>query len=89
LISTLFKELLNSKYSVILGNPGNTKDRFCGGYKDNPPTLEMLKRAASIPDVTGIELVGTWGIRKDIALYLEGLFHAGYEGVCLHPCDGY
>jgi xylose isomerase len=56
---------MNRKYSVILGNLGNTKDRFCGGYKENPPTLQMLERAAAIPDVTGIELVGTWDIRPD------------------------
>ena len=56
---------MNRKYSVILGNLGNTKDRFCGGYKENPPTLKMLENAASIPDVTGIELVGTWDIRPD------------------------
>lgn len=53
------------QYAAILGNLGNTKDRFCGGYKDNPDTFEMLRRAASIPGVTGIELVGTWDIRPD------------------------
>lgn len=52
-------------YSVILGNLGNTKDRFCGGYKENPDTLTMLDRAAAIPGVTGIELVGTWDIKPD------------------------
>ncbi len=53
------------KYSAILGNLGNTRDRFCGGYKDNPSSLEMLKRAAKIEGITGIELVGTWDIRPD------------------------
>lgn len=33
------------KYSVILGNLGNTCDRFCKGYKDNPSTEEMLAEA--------------------------------------------
>lgn len=50
------------KYSVILGNLGNTRDRFCSGYKDNPPTMEMLRQAVAIPHVEGIELVGTWDI---------------------------
>lgn len=50
------------RYSVILGNLGNTKDRFCGGYKDNPDTLTMLRRAAAIEHVDGIELVGTWDV---------------------------
>lgn len=53
------------KYSVILGNLGNTCDRFCKGYKDNPSTEEMLALAAKIPHVEGIELVGTWDIRPD------------------------
>ena len=57
--------MANSKYSVVLGNLGNTRDRFCSGYKENPTTLEMLKRAAQIPHVSGIELVGTWDIRPD------------------------
>lgn len=56
---------MKQKYGVILGNLGNTKDRFCGGYKENPPALEMLKLAAKIPHVSGIELVGTWDIRPD------------------------
>jgi xylose isomerase len=53
------------KYSVILGNLGNTCDRFCKGYKDNPSTEEMLALAVQIPHVEGIELVGTWDIRPD------------------------
>ncbi|MDD5604246.1 MAG: sugar phosphate isomerase/epimerase [Eubacteriales bacterium] len=53
------------KYAAILGNLGNTKDRFCGGYKDNPDTMEMLRRASKIESVRGIELVGTWDVRRD------------------------
>ena len=57
---------MERKYSIILGNLGNTCDRFCaGGYKDNPDTWTMLKQAASIEDVSGIELVGTWDVRRD------------------------
>lgn len=56
---------MERKYSVILGNLGNTCDRFCSGYKTNPPRMEMLKEAASIPNVSGIELVGTWDISSD------------------------
>lgn len=54
------------KYSVILGNLGNTCDRFLSsGYKEQPSKAEMLKRAASIEHVTGIELVGTWDITTE------------------------
>lgn len=53
------------KYSAILGNLGNTRDRFCGGYKDNPSSLETLRRAGKLKGISGIELVGTWDIRPD------------------------
>jgi xylose isomerase len=57
--------MINS-YSIILGNLGNTCDRFCKGYKDNPSTIEMLDMAVKkIPHIKGIELVGTWDIRPD------------------------
>ncbi len=56
---------MDRKFAVILGNLGNTCDRFCSSYKTNPDTLSMLKAAASIPGVQGIELVGTWDIRPD------------------------
>ena len=52
----------NRRIAVILGNLGNTCDRFCSGYKNNPPRMTMLKQAAAIPRVSGIELVGTWDI---------------------------
>jgi xylose isomerase len=53
---------MDRKYAVILGNLGNTKDRFCDSYKENPTTTDMLQQAARIPHVSGIELVGTWDI---------------------------
>ncbi len=62
------------RYSVILGNLGNTRDRFCNGYKDNPDTLTMLRRASAIPHVEGIELVGTWDVRPDNTAELKKVF---------------
>jgi xylose isomerase len=54
---------MNNKYAVILGNLGNTCDRFLStGYKDTMDKEQMLKQAASIEGVDGIELVGTWDI---------------------------
>jgi len=54
---------MTRKYSVILGNLGNTCDRFLSsGYKDVLNKDMMIKQAASIEGVTGIELVGTWDI---------------------------
>lgn len=57
---------MRNKYSIILGNLGNTCDRFCKGYKSNPTTGEMLEMAVKkIPFIEGVELVGTWDIRPD------------------------
>jgi xylose isomerase len=57
---------MNNRYAIILGNLGNTRDRFCPGYKTNPSSEEMLKMALEhIPHIQGIELVGTWDIRPD------------------------
>jgi len=74
------------KYSVILGNLGNTKDRFCGGYKENPDTVSMLANAAKIPHVDGIELVGTWDIRPDnVPVMKRALADAGKTCVSIIP----
>jgi len=62
------------KYSAILGNLGNTCDRFLSsGYKVQPSKIEMLRQAASISDVKGIELVGTWDITNDNAIEMKQL----------------
>ena len=51
------------KYSIILGNLGNTCDRFLSsGYKDQPSKETMIRQASEIAGVTGVELVGTWDI---------------------------
>ncbi|MEN8255241.1 MAG: sugar phosphate isomerase/epimerase family protein [Verrucomicrobiota bacterium] len=55
------------KYSVILGNLGNTCDRFCHSYKESPGTMQMLEQAVAIPHVEGIELVGTWDVSVETA----------------------
>jgi sugar phosphate isomerase/epimerase len=63
---------MKNKYSMILGNLGNTCDRFCKGYKDNPTSDEMLAIAKEkIPHIEGIELVGTWDIRPDNAIEMK------------------
>mgnify|MGYP006288354925 CR=1 FL=1 len=55
-----------NKYSVILGNLGNTCDRFLSsGYKDQPGKEDMLQQAAGLKHVSGIELVGSWDITEN------------------------
>ena len=52
-------------YSVILGNLGNTCDRFLSsGYKDQPSKEAMLKQASEIQGIKGVELVGSWDITE-------------------------
>lgn len=77
---------MQRKYAVILGNLGNTRDRFCSGYKDNPDSFTMLQRAAKIPHVSGIELVGTWDIRPDNAKQMkQTLADLGLKCVSIIP----
>jgi len=62
------------KYSIILGNLGNTCDRFLStGYKDQPSKEEMFKMASSIEDVSGIELVGSWDITTENVQEMKSL----------------
>ena len=76
-----------SKYAVILGNLGNTNDRFlASGYKDQPPKDEMIRRAAAIEGVSGIELVGSWDITADNASHVAGvLADVGLQCVSIIP----
>ncbi len=74
------------KYSAILGNLGNTCDRFCRSYKDNPSSIEMLERAGKVEGIKGIELVGTWDIRLDnVGEMKQALGGLGFECVSIIP----
>jgi sugar phosphate isomerase/epimerase len=62
------------RYSVILGNLGNTCDRFLPtGYKDRLPLSAMIRQAASIPGIQGLELVGSWDITEENAATVRRL----------------
>ena len=70
------------KYSIILGNLGNTCDRFLSsGYKDQPSKETMIRQASEIPGVTGVELVGTWDITPQNADQIGELLNK-YGLVC-------
>ncbi len=76
-----------NKYSIILGNLGNTCDRFCPGYKSNPPSETMLDLAVKhIPQIQGIELVGTWDIHSGNVKDMKSrLFGHGLSCVSIIP----
>lgn len=61
-----------NKYSVILGNLGNTCDRFlASGYKRPVSKAKMIAQAASIPGIRGLELVGGWDVTAANARTLQ------------------
>lgn len=65
--------MTKNRYSVILGNLGNTCDRFLPtGYKAQPDKFVMIQQAASIPGLEGLELVGGWDVTTENA----GQIHA-------------
>ncbi len=78
---------MTNRYSVILGNLGNTCDRFLPtGYKDAVPKREMVRQAASIPGIKGIELVGRWDISETNAREVHGwLEESGLACVSIIP----
>jgi sugar phosphate isomerase/epimerase len=77
----------SNRYSVILGNLGNTCDRFLPtGYKDAVPKRDMIRQAAGIPGIQGIELVGTWDITETNAREVHGwLKESGLTCVSIIP----
>lgn len=74
-------------YSVILGNLGNTCDRFLStGYKEPLDKALMVSQAASIPGVKGIELVGTWDIdEQNVSQMKKLLGDAGLRCASIIP----
>lgn len=76
-----------NSYSVILGNLGNTCDRFLPtGYKDAGRKDEMMRQAASIPGIEGVELVGSWDITEANAREMAALLEeTGLQCVSIIP----
>jgi xylose isomerase len=53
------------RFSTVLGNFGNQPDRFVSsGYKKDRTLQEMFSDAATIKDLSGLELVGTWHLNE-------------------------
>jgi len=66
---------------------GSTADRYVlSGYKEAVPISDMIKAAAKVPDLRGVELVETWHINQDNAdAILAELDAAGLELTMLVP----
>ncbi|TFH05224.1 MAG: sugar phosphate isomerase/epimerase, partial [Spirochaetales bacterium] len=69
---------MQEKYAVILGNLGNTCDRFLStGYKSQVSKDDLWRQVGEMPEVSGIELVGTWDIDnknyKEVKSRIDGM----------------
>ncbi len=76
-----------NRYSVILGNLGNTCDRFLpSGYKEQPTKPEMIRQSSEIPGIEGIELIGSWDITEKNAKEIDQSLKAvGLDCVSIIP----
>ncbi len=64
---------MNLKYSVFLGNVGHCFDRYCPEYSTPFSLEELFTRAASIPQLSAVDLVMDWGMmekREEIKAHL-------------------
>jgi xylose isomerase len=50
------------KYAVIISNFGNRADRFLSGYGEDRTFAQLCDSATRVPDLSGVEIVGTWHI---------------------------
>ena len=66
---------------------GSTADRYVlSGYKPAVPISDMIKTAAKVPDLQGVELVETWHINQENAdTVLAELDEAGLQLTVLIP----
>lgn len=75
------------KFSVILSNVGSMADRFVPDGYGQPYTIaQLFERVSNIPQVTGVELVGTWHVREDNVKELKAyLDHYGLKLASIIP----
>lgn len=78
---------MKPKYSVILSNVGSCSDRYVtGGYAEPFTIAQLFERVAQIPQVTGVELVGTWHVTDNNVKELKGYLDAyGLKLVSIIP----
>jgi xylose isomerase len=66
---------MKKKFSVFLSNVGACSDRYCAQYAPPFSVRELFQRAAAIPGLSGVDLVGTWNISpataNEVAHYLR------------------
>lgn len=77
---------MQSKYSVFLSNVGTCSDRYCAEYAPPFSIAELFDRVASIENITGVDLVGTWNISEENAAEVaKCLKNSGLHLVSIAP----
>ncbi len=74
---------MKRKYSVFLANVGTAYDRFCMEYSPPFSNSELLDRAASIDLLSGVDLVATPGLLKEMDALRAGVKKTGLTVVSI------
>lgn len=73
------------KYSVFLPNVGSCSDRYCSAYGPAFTTRRLFERVASIDRLTGVDLVATKDLRREIDTVKQCLQDTGLKLVSIVP----
>ena len=74
---------MTRKYSVFLGNVGSCSDRYCAAYGKPYTVRELFQRAATVPHLTGVDLVLTPDLIAEFSTVREMLKETGLKPVSL------
>ncbi len=74
---------MTRKYSVFLGNVGSCSDRYCAAYGKPYTVRELFQRAATVPHLTGVDLVLTPDLIAEFDTVREMLKETGLKPVSL------
>ena len=74
---------MTRKYSVFLGNVGSCSDRYCAAYGKPYTVRELFQRAATVPHLTGVDLVLTPDLIAELDTVREMLKETGLKPVSL------
>lgn len=70
-------------YSVFLQNVGSCSDRYCPAYGEAFTTGQLFERAASIPKLSGVDLVATPDLMGDQATVRDCVKETGLQIVSI------
>lgn len=75
---------MKRKYSVFLGNVGNSFDRHCPRYSDRQFSIsELFDRVASIDKITGVDLAAHTDLLENLAEVRTAIANSGLKVVSI------